>query len=156
VGSSPKSVTSTDNSDVAMSQVDEATAKKLPNATAPSSYDHSHYVVQLDVFHTLHCLSILRKRLYPDIYPPDNRGEDGIDHMEHCVESIRQSLQCFSDVSTLYWEWSEKTQRMLGNTKTTHTCRNFEKIQDWAKKNSMPRNPDFLVHVPGSPLMNDD
>ena len=145
-------MTNANSLDIAMSQIDEATARKLPNATAPTSYDHSLYVVQLDVFHTLHCLSLLRKRLYPDVYPISNKGEENIDHLEHCVESIRQSLQCFGDVSTIFWEWDEKTQRMLGNTKTTHTCRNFEKIKDWAREHSMPQQTDFLQHVPGSPL----
>jgi hypothetical protein len=134
-----------------MTQVDEATAKKLPNATAPTSYDASQYVVQLDVFHTLHCLNLLRKRLYPDVYPPDG-SEDGVYHLEHCVESIRQSLQCSSDVSTIYWEWSQKESKMMGNLKTTHTCRNFEKIQDWARRHSMPQETDFLQFVEGSPL----
>ena len=73
-------------------------------------------------------------------------------HLEHCVESIRQSLQCSSDVSTIYWEWSEKGQKMMGNLKTTQTCRDFGKIQDWAREHAMSHDPDWLQFVPGAPL----
>ena len=55
----------------------------------------------------LHCLNRLRKRLYPEKYAPD-MSEEGVLHAEHCVESLRQSLQCHSDTATISWEWSVK------------------------------------------------
>ncbi len=96
---------------------------KLPNATTPFTYDTSHYIVELDVFHQLHCLNMLRKLAYPDVYKIDlvsgsEEAADNIYHMEHRYEQLRQSLQCSSDISTIYWEWSEKKQKMFGNVRT--------------------------------------
>jgi hypothetical protein len=54
--------------------------------------------------------------------------------VEHCVDLIRQSLMCSSDIGTIYWRWNEKRGRTLANTQTTHVCRNFEKIREWASK----------------------
>ena len=73
------------------------------------------YIVEMDVFHQLHCLNTLRKSLYPEIYPYNNvtvsrslheakvyfakyfvlqfsHGISDREHLEHCVNSIRESL----------------------------------------------------------------
>lgn len=103
---------------------------------------------------------MLRKLAYPDVYKMDltsgsEEALDNIFHMEHCYEQLRQSLQCSSDISTIYWEWSETKQRMFGSVKTTHTCKNFEKIRDWALKNKAQTELDFFKHVKGAPIRQD-
>jgi hypothetical protein len=114
-------------------------------------------VVQLDVFHQLHCLNRLRKLLYPRVYHTDLEGEaddDTVYHLEHCVESLRQSLQCASDTSTIFWEWSPANKKMMGNTATTHTCRDFEMIREWAVTHRLGEGEEFdmLKEVEGAPI----
>ena len=128
--------------------------------TTPFTNDTSHYIVELDVFHQLHCLNYLRKLVYPKVYPMDltsesEEAEHNVVHMEHCYEQLRQSLQCSSDVSTIIWQWSQKQQRMLGNVKTTHTCRNFDKIRDWAVENKAETDLDFFTFVEGAPILDE-
>ena len=140
-----------------MSQIPADMASRLPNATTPIAGDPSHYMVQLDVFHQLHCLNMMRKMVYPDVYHVDltsdsEEAADNVYHMEHCYDQLRQALQCASDVSTIYWEWSVKKQKMFGNLRTTHTCKNFEKIQDWAKDHVLTREFDWFEPVEGAPL----
>jgi hypothetical protein len=53
-------------------------------------------------------------------------------HLDHCSESLRQSLMCSSDVSTIHWVWSDKPHRWQADDRVVHTCRNFEAIRDWA------------------------
>ncbi|KAH8682055.1 hypothetical protein BX600DRAFT_429948 [Xylariales sp. PMI_506] len=50
-----------------ISRISHEEAKNLPSPTLaiPGTQD---YLVQLDVFHELHCLNDLRKALYPDVY----------------------------------------------------------------------------------------
>ncbi|KAF5679232.1 hypothetical protein FHETE_973 [Fusarium heterosporum] len=146
--------------EVLISQISPGQAAKLPNATTPFTNDTSHYIVELDVFHQLHCLNMLRKLVYPAVYTMDltsgsEKAIDNIFHMEHCYEQLRQSLQCSSDISTIYWGWSLKKQRMLGNVRTTHTCKNFEKIRDWAVEHKAQTDLDFYKHVKGAPLFQD-
>jgi hypothetical protein len=143
-----------------ISQITAESAAKLPNATTPFTNGSSHYIVELDVFHQLHCLNMLRKLVYPSVYKMDltsdsEKAADNIFHMEHCYEQLRQSLQCSSDISTIFWEWSEKKQKMFGNVKTTHTCRNFEKIRDWAIGHKAEADLDFFKPVKGAPLRQD-
>ena len=114
----------------------------------------------MSVFHQLHCVNMLRKLAYPDVYPMDltsgsEEAASNVFHMEHCYEQLRQSIQCSSDISTIYWEWSEKKHRMFGNVKTTHTCRNFEKIRDWAVEHKAHTDLDFFIPVKGAPIRQD-
>ncbi len=57
--------------DVLISAISPESAAKLPNATTPFTYDTDHYIIELDVFHQLHCLNMLRKLVYPDAYKMD-------------------------------------------------------------------------------------
>lgn len=50
---------------VGISKISEEEATKLPNPTLPIS-GTNEYVIELDVWHELHCLNDLRKLLYPE------------------------------------------------------------------------------------------
>jgi hypothetical protein len=67
---------------------------------------------------------------------------------EHCIDSIRQLVTCHSDISTHYWRWEDwhKKPGARVYSQTTHTCRNFEKIQQWAVEHRL-RDFDFFTHV---------
>ncbi|KAH8176414.1 tat pathway signal sequence [Sarocladium implicatum] len=142
---------------VLISQISPEDAVKLPNATTPFTYDPDHYIVELDVFHQLHCLNMLRKLVYPSVYVMDltsgtEEAAENVFHMEHCYEQLRQSLQCSSDIGTIFWEWSEKKQKMVGNVGTTHTCKNFDKIREWAVEHRAQTDLNFTEHVHGAPI----
>ncbi|KAL7795106.1 hypothetical protein V8C37DRAFT_375616 [Trichoderma ceciliae] len=143
--------------DIGISQIPAAMAARLPNATTPTAHDPSLYMVELDVFHQLHCLNLMRKLVYPDVFKIDlttgsEEAEDNIYHLEHCYDQLRQSIQCASDVGTIYWEWSEQKQKMFGNLRTTHTCKDFEKIREWATQHRLDETFDQFHKVKGAPL----
>ncbi|OCT49182.1 hypothetical protein CLCR_04949 [Cladophialophora carrionii] len=54
--------------------------------------------------------------------------------LEHCVDSIRQTIQCYSDINTIPWVISPRHHRPAPDAHTTHMCRRFDKIQEWAKE----------------------
>ncbi|KAK0631175.1 hypothetical protein B0T17DRAFT_553691 [Bombardia bombarda] len=93
------------------------------------------YFTGLEVFHSLHCLNRLRQAMYPEYYndlfsdpndPPRER------HIGHCINHLRQAIQCHADLTPM--EWKQVGKKVILNTATQHTCRNFEKIQSWAIK----------------------
>lgn len=140
-----------------ISQIPAESAARLPNATTPTASDATQYMVELDVFHQLHCLNLVRKLAYPRVFPLDltsgsDEARDNVYHVEHCYDQLRQSIQCSSDVSTIYWEWSLKKGKMLGNLRTTHTCRNFAKIRAWAVEHRLKRDFDWFTRVRGAPV----
>jgi len=93
---------------------------------------------------------MLRKALYPDYYPQihgNERGNsiedlDGL-HWSHCIESLRQSLMCSADISPLVWQWVDRVKevRIMGNI--AHTCRNYDKIKEWALQRRVEHELDF-------------
>lgn len=118
-------------------------------------------MVELDVFHQLHCLNLMRKLVYPETFPMDltsgsDEAEDNVYHMEHCYDQLRQSLQCAADTSTIYWEWSVPKKKMFGNLKTTHTCKDFSKIRDWAVDHQLQEEFDWFKEIKGAPIRQSD
>ena len=70
-----------DKHSVGITGLSEAEASKLMNSTLPAPNDPDTYVVQLDVFHLLHCVNLLRKAIYKDEYPGWEYNADGtVDH----------------------------------------------------------------------------
>ncbi|KAI1164684.1 hypothetical protein F5B18DRAFT_231556 [Nemania serpens] len=91
------------------------------------------YFTGLEVYHSLHCLNRLRQALYPDHYDhvfdsPSHPSR--LDHISHCVNHIRQALQCHADLTPM--EWRLDGSKVIVKTNTRHTCRNWDKINDWA------------------------
>ncbi|KAL6854525.1 hypothetical protein J3F83DRAFT_764464 [Trichoderma novae-zelandiae] len=142
---------------IGISQIPASMAARLPNATTPTAHDPNLYMVELDVFHQLHCLNFMRKIVYPNVFKIDltsgsEEAEDNVYHLEHCYEQLRQSIQCASDVGTIYWEWSEEKKKMFGNLRTTHTCKDFDKIREWAAQYKLEETFDQFHKVEGAPI----
>lgn len=137
------------------------------NKTVPIPNDPGYYVVELNVFHQLHCLvsqsmsstgiiertlsynfqNMIRKRLYaPEDFAPDHQLM-GIEHLEHCYDDIRQSLMCNADITPLPWTWVEEEQASKEVAEVAHTCRNYDTIKSWAIENRI-RHFDTSIYVP--------
>lgn len=138
-----------------ISQISASLAAQLPNATMRNHNDPSKFIVQLDVFHQLHCLNLLRKLVYPAVFPEHqpHATEDSVDHLEHCYDQLRQSLMCHSDLATIYWQWEPDERRSYGNLKTTHTCKDFGKVRQWALENRLQGNMDMYAEVEDAPIV---
>ncbi|PYI07694.1 hypothetical protein BO78DRAFT_366516 [Aspergillus sclerotiicarbonarius CBS 121057] len=126
-----------------ISKIPEAEAKKLPLPTLPIP-GTKDYLIELDVWHQLHCLNDLRMLLYPERYPgmddlKDENGtiqrdNDAFRHWDHCIDSLRQAIMCHADVSPISFHVNVPAKTgIFPRLATTHTCRNFTKIQDWAR-----------------------
>ena len=89
---------------------------------------------------------MVRQALRPDRYPPVTLA-DGFDHTAHCVNSIRQSIMCSTDVTPNVWSWDERRQRNFPRLDSVHTCRNFEKIKEWAINHHIHKDFVLTVHM---------
>ena len=95
---------------------------------------------------------MIRKALHPEYFPkvtPGPNGEDdllGFHHIDHCIDSIRQSLMCTVDVTPLVWQWNCERQKLIPKATVVHTCRNFDRVRDWAKEHNMVNREFDLSH----------
>ncbi|KAL8868902.1 MAG: hypothetical protein Q9215_008119 [Flavoplaca cf. flavocitrina] len=129
-----------------ISRIPRLSAAKLVNKTVPIPDDPGYYAVGLEVFHQLHCLNMIRKRIYSKEKFDREDELMGMDHVEHCIDELRQSLMCTSDITPLSWKWVEKDQEAKEVADVIRTCRKFDSIRDWAQEN-MIKHFDRHVYV---------
>ncbi|KAF2245318.1 hypothetical protein BU26DRAFT_409759, partial [Trematosphaeria pertusa] len=91
------------------------------------------YMANLEVFHTAHCLNMLRKMIYPEYYGVYGAAERG--HLEHCVETIRQALMCNMGMGLVTFHWVEGLEEPYSDYNTYHQCRDPDAVLDWAVRN---------------------
>ncbi|KAJ7471286.1 hypothetical protein B0H11DRAFT_2041105 [Mycena galericulata] len=139
-----------------ISRITKDEATRLPNKTHPIPGDKGHYIAELDVFHNLHCLNKVRMALDPDYYPdwristsnnwiPSQKN--ATEHVAHCVDWIRQSIMCNADTSVIVWQWENFMNASIVKGNVAHTCRKFDKIQDWAKERILLDEYDATIHI---------
>jgi hypothetical protein len=63
-------------------------------------------------------------------------------HLEHCLSHVRQSLMCAGDMSMNVYQWSKNHNRAILITDVAHTCRNFDKLQEWERDHWYPEFDD--------------
>ncbi|KAJ7169422.1 hypothetical protein C8R46DRAFT_1088705 [Mycena filopes] len=132
----------------AYSKIPRNQAIRLANKTYPILGDKpTTYMLALDVFHELHCLDEIRKAMYPDYYPHTTEGIN-TKHMRHCISSLRQSIMCTADISTIVWQWSEHSQAAKERADVLHTCRDFAKIQEWGRDHFAGTMQNMSIYIP--------
>ncbi|KAJ6629331.1 hypothetical protein B0H10DRAFT_1939740 [Mycena sp. CBHHK59/15] len=131
-----------------ISQIPKIQAALLPNKTHPIPGDEGNYIVELDVFHNLHCLNMIRKALNFEYYTEmDPRVVETNDHLNHCVDWLRQSLMCAGDTSVVVWQWDEAQKKTTFQGDVAHTCRNFEKLREWGKSHMIRTTYNSSVRI---------
>ncbi|GAW23809.1 hypothetical protein ANO14919_133860 [Xylariales sp. No.14919] len=99
------------------------------------SNDGGKFYVVPSVRHNLHCVNYLRKVAYDKWYPVIHEERDNIplftQHVDHCIETLRQSIQCSADLTPVPHNWAEGKQMYIANTMLEHTCRDYEAIMGW-------------------------
>lgn len=110
---------------------------KSPNAEPALGqtieYDNEKVLVGLEVFHALHCLNMVRWGLYRDTYVVLVAPEETELHLEHCVDYLRQYIQCNADLTPM-WTGDMGGGFLMVKPYTTHTCRDFDQIIGWIEK----------------------
>ncbi|KAK6827504.1 hypothetical protein PG987_010845 [Apiospora arundinis] len=148
-------------------QIPREQARLLPNKTIPVHPDKpDSFAVGLSVFHDLHCLNTIRKgldyfnyRMWNETHNPlntplhllddDHRLGGPLDppHLSHCIDHLRQAIQCHSDISPVVWQWSEATQDNKIYGTTVRTCRNFAAVRAWATEHDYSK----IIYSPEKP-----
>jgi len=99
-------------------------------------------MVEIEVFHQLHCLNYLRKIIYSDYYsrpehlPRTFEVGDKLlfNHVDHCVDYLRQFIMCAGDVTPVTSNWVQTHHSPHPDFNTLHKCRNFDKLLEWVEE----------------------
>ncbi|KAG1740975.1 hypothetical protein EDB19DRAFT_1707136 [Suillus lakei] len=94
------------------------------------------YMATIETTHQLHCVDLLRRASWGDhSYHHGGHHETPEifrNHLDHCIEMLRQVTMCNGDVNMITNDWVEGLVNPQGDFNVPHQCRNFEKILDWA------------------------
>ncbi|KAL9113925.1 MAG: hypothetical protein Q9227_002059 [Pyrenula ochraceoflavens] len=107
------------------------------NYTSIELGDGSGMVAQLGVFHALHCLKTIRRFVHKDYYLV-NATEAALsqmnEHVDHCIEYIRENLMCHPDISlvTLRWIPTDDGFKPTNKDLARHECVNWDVLNGWA------------------------
>lgn len=109
--------------------------KKIDRNSVQLSDGSGDYMAGLDVHHQLHCLKMVYRALHPEYYHlPKAHIEE---HIDHCLDSLRQFLMCKADVSIVTYDWLDNHRRPFPNFNVQHECRSFDAVNDWARERSL-------------------
>ncbi|RAH63528.1 hypothetical protein BO85DRAFT_495449 [Aspergillus piperis CBS 112811] len=114
------------------------------------------YAGGIEVFHQLHCVNLVRQYTYYGYYSKlDNKPVEFSDsnetlrlHVDHCIDMLRQVIQCNGDVGVVTRSWVKGRQINYPDFSVWHKCRRLEPIMEYAKANEIEsepvRSPDAL------------
>ncbi|KAI0913248.1 hypothetical protein F4823DRAFT_631597 [Ustulina deusta] len=101
------------------------------------------YMGQIDVFHQIHCLNMLRQGLITNynyywgkkygLTPPIQFGM----HLNHCLGTILENLMCHADVDIVTFNWRESQDEPFPDFEIKKQCRDFEAIVEWQKEKQL-------------------
>ncbi|KAI1119431.1 hypothetical protein F5Y14DRAFT_395268 [Nemania sp. NC0429] len=98
----------------------------------------------LEVFHHLHCLDLIRRYTYRDHWDYskspawDGTPQQILNHVDHCINSLRLLIQCKADIDLYLVKVDTRTPLGIDpDFNTKHKCVNFEKIHQWAKEHEL-------------------
>ncbi|ETS88115.1 hypothetical protein PFICI_01943 [Pestalotiopsis fici W106-1] len=112
--------------------------ERINRTSVPLNDAEGGFLVNLNVFHHLHCLNKIRKQLYNDYYQDWHSPSAQLEHVNHCIEYLRQVVMCNADITMQTFDWIDDYRRPWPNFKIQHECKNWDALTDWAKEHSVP------------------
>ncbi|CAI6335836.1 unnamed protein product [Periconia digitata] len=91
-------------------------------------------IISPDVLHTLHCLNAVRKLLDSPYYykkPMEAHNRARRIHIDHCLNHIRQIIQCHMDITPVHTLYFEEMNTDVGNFDQVHMCRDFSQLHNF-------------------------
>ncbi|TID21011.1 hypothetical protein E2P81_ATG05638 [Venturia nashicola] len=127
--------------------VEKEELERMNVSSIAISDGRGRYLATIDVFHQLHCLKMLYMAATHQKIPGGEKEDVWADHIAHCTDSIRLSLQCSADASLLTFKWVKNFANPIPDFRSYHTCRNFDDILDYAKENMVDVDrKDLWIH----------
>lgn len=108
------------------------------------------YLVNLGVYHELHCLRQLRFYLFQERYYPslaENQKEYIRQHLDHCLETLRLTIMCYGNTALYSFYWDEHNpaaERPVTKSNSKSVCIKWSVLEEWAFSRKVPTDPAFL------------
>ncbi|KIJ65796.1 hypothetical protein HYDPIDRAFT_27029 [Hydnomerulius pinastri MD-312] len=100
--------------------------------------DGGGYMANVDGYHQIHCVDLVRKILRRDYYESFDLSFNPSlrPHLDHCIDLLRQKLMCTADLTMVTYDWVHGFADPQPNFSTVHQCVNFDKLLGWSKEHN--------------------
>ncbi|KAE9364793.1 hypothetical protein N431DRAFT_474365 [Stipitochalara longipes BDJ] len=122
--------------------LDAVQMKMLYNSPLPRDSDEEHvggdeeYIGSVDMFHQLHCLERIRTHIWAEspeiLFHREKQGNIMVDHIDHCIDYLRQTLMCHGDVGIRTFSYNPHLRTYRPSFDVVRICRKFEPLVQWA------------------------
>lgn len=101
------------------------------------------YLGQIDMFHQLHCLGLLRKQAWKEYDRNATLNRKPYSpmhwiHVSHCTDILLKNIMCSGSLDIVAYSWMETQPRPYPDFDVSHKCRSFEDIVEWQEKHTVP------------------
>jgi hypothetical protein len=124
-----------------------SSTKLLPEHSVVLDDVTERAVITLEVFHSLDCLNFIRKFIFRSYYNISDSHTE-VERFGQCIEAVRQTLMCYSDISLITFAWRKGRFLPFPDFLIDHECRDWDNIQQWAEQHSLPPLGEKMVEHP--------
>lgn len=83
--------------------------------------------------------------LYPDHYTHHGMPvETSAAHTAHCLDALRQHIQCYGSTTLIPTQWRDTAQRQYIDSNQEHVCRDFSYLRTFVRRRN--EEGDLYVH----------
>ncbi|KAI0468030.1 hypothetical protein F4859DRAFT_517568 [Xylaria cf. heliscus] len=130
-------------------------ASKPEHPSAAVRLPDGKYLATFEATHQLHCLYNLFRASYRDYYQDEQADYDADqakwhERVDHCVETLRQKLECDRDTTILTYNWVEGRSKPVINFNAARICPDWDLMDKFTQRHkveSMPRKSDGAVEL---------
>lgn len=80
----------------------------------------------------------VRMALFPEHYTHHGMPvETSAAHTAHCLDSIRQHIQCYGSTTLIPTKWREGAGRQYIDSNQEHVCRDFSYLRKFVRRRSL-------------------
>ncbi|KAL1311894.1 hypothetical protein AAFC00_001966 [Neodothiora populina] len=109
-----------------------------------------------DTYHQLHCLWYIFQNVHPESYTVNATNVPILDHLDHCIDALRQHIMCHATASLQTYSWIPDLKIPWANFTVDNICVDWEEYDGWAKTRSIDLyDPNVLRHPNLGPIFPD-
>ncbi|KUJ11014.1 uncharacterized protein LY89DRAFT_688977 [Mollisia scopiformis] len=125
------------------------------------------YPVLPEAIHEMHCVNMVRRNLYYNIehtragcHPPNCEPPEleswRMQHVDHCLEIIRNRVACTADLGIVPFMWYGPNGKLAGDMARMHTCSNYDAIRKFVtEKGVLPGETKGILKPPEGAFITD-
>ncbi|KAI1322435.1 hypothetical protein F5Y16DRAFT_404450 [Xylariaceae sp. FL0255] len=103
--------------------------ERMKETSIALSDEDGGFLAGIDAIHQIHCLDIIRRKVYEYAYEELPMAEM---HIDHCIDSIRQTLMCHPSDGLFMYDWKTTLRGPSPRFLARRECADWSKLQAWS------------------------